>query len=338
MKTISEKLRKQAEALTKKIEEKRRPMMQNPTPKRMREYQSRLHDADNLERCQRALRILAEGHDVSDLPNLLKDLRFTRDIQPLVRKGILGGGYYECIPDPDYRDKSPMATAMQNLIDRKGENPEQTKKRQIGLLEAKVQFNDIPGYFSTPASLADRLADLAQIEEGHSVLEPSAGKGNLVEAILRIGKTVTVDAVEPIHALRDILTAKGVNLVEHRIEELPANRMYDRIVMNPPFENLAYCEHILIAWSHLNPGGRLVAIIPGAGLDGDRRKLRELRDAISEEAITYIEKNLPDAFKQSGARVNTEILVLDKAAIAQEEPAKSWMLTETASDDPQLFT
>jgi hypothetical protein len=59
---IAEKFYKLAIGMTKSIADKRRPMSQNPTPKRMREYRSRLHDADNEERTQKALYKRSSNH------------------------------------------------------------------------------------------------------------------------------------------------------------------------------------------------------------------------------------------------------------------------------------
>ena len=53
---IADRLLALADSMQKEIDHGRRPMTQNPTPKRMREYNSRMHDANNAERTQRALR------------------------------------------------------------------------------------------------------------------------------------------------------------------------------------------------------------------------------------------------------------------------------------------
>jgi hypothetical protein len=56
---LAAKLRKLADALPEKIENLRRPLSQNSTPKRQREYTSRVLDGDNLERGRLALLALA---------------------------------------------------------------------------------------------------------------------------------------------------------------------------------------------------------------------------------------------------------------------------------------
>ena len=43
------------------------------------------------------------------------------------------------------------------------------------------------GYFPTPPALAERMADELDVDQMHTVLEPSAGKGSLVEAAIAAG-------------------------------------------------------------------------------------------------------------------------------------------------------
>ena len=72
---IADRLLALADSMQKEIDHGRRPMTQNPTPKRMREYNSRMHDANNAERTQRAFLALAAGHQAGHLPPILADLR-----------------------------------------------------------------------------------------------------------------------------------------------------------------------------------------------------------------------------------------------------------------------
>ena len=78
-------------------EDKSRPMTQNPTPKRLREYHSRLHDAANLERAARLMSEVADAIEAGTLPSELAGLKTKADYEALVYKGTLGGGYYEVI-------------------------------------------------------------------------------------------------------------------------------------------------------------------------------------------------------------------------------------------------
>lgn len=135
-------------------------------------------------------------------------------------------------------------------------------------LKAGVQVVSAPQLFPTPVDVAERMADLAEIEPGHRVLEPSAGTGALLGAMggrmfghnPERGEVVAVELVGSLASrlaasfpltqvlARDFLTCNG---------DLGK---FDRILMNPPFERGSDIRHILHARHMLAPGGRLVAI------------------------------------------------------------------------------
>ena len=79
---------------------------------------------------------------------------------------------------------------------------------------------------------------------------------------------------------------------------------FDRILMNPPFENGADITHIQHALGMLAPGGRLVAICA----NGPRQRARLLPLA---EASGGSWADLPaGSFKHAGTMVNTALLVI----------------------------
>lgn len=78
--------------------------------------------------------------------------------------------------------------------------------------------------------------------------------------------------------------------------------LFDRVIMNPPFENGSDIKHIRHALSFLKPGGRLVAICAA----GPRQ-----REAFQSEAEEWID--LPaGSFKSQGTDVNTAVVVFQK--------------------------
>lgn len=68
-------------------------------------------------------------------------------------------------------------------------------------------------FFPTPSGIVDDMLDAADIKEGMSVLEPSAGMGHIAESIRDAG--VEPDVVELSGDRRELLEAKGFNVVEH---------------------------------------------------------------------------------------------------------------------------
>jgi protein-L-isoaspartate O-methyltransferase len=170
-------------------------------------------------------------------------------------------------------------------------------------LKAGVQVVSAPQLFPTPPDLARRVVELAGIEAVHRVLEPSAGTGNLLRAIMEhcTCEKVAVEINPKLAALCQSLTPDRVLCADFLALNGSLGE-FDRIVMNPPFENGADIKHIRHALEHLKPGGRLVAICA----NGPRQ-----REAFMDEAEHW--EDLPaGSFKESGTNVNTAIVVLTR--------------------------
>lgn len=110
-------------------------------------------------------------------------------------------------------------------------------------------------FFPTPKLLAARMVELAEAAQGSRVLEPSAGNGNIAEAIRTAG--IEPDVAEISGQLREILVAKGFNIVGWDFMDI--SDRYDVIIQNPPFS--ADIQHVRHAYSLLQDGGRLVSIV-----------------------------------------------------------------------------
>lgn len=176
------------------------------------------------------------------------------------------------------------------------------------VVSAKQQF----GYFPTPAPVVQRVIDLARIERGMRVLEPSAGRGALAFAAVRAGAVVDCVEVQPEHA--NALAAEG----ERNITVMTADFLttdpqstYDRVVMNPPFARQADISHVLHAYKHLRPGGRLVSVM-SAGVASRKTDLTRQFWALLKDVDGWT-VTLPDgAFKESGTGVRTVLAVIPR--------------------------
>lgn len=322
---IAERLRKSADGMDKQIDDKRREMTQNPTPKRMREYRSRLHDSNNMERVQKAMRVLADAHEAGTVPKELAALRSKDDIHRLVYQGLSGsGGYYDVIPSHErYSNKSPEAKKLQEMMDKQETETSEAraakeKASKISQLEADVQFQKLPGYFPTPKAIVSKMLDAADIQPGDKVLEPSAGKGDIADAIREQVPEAKLDTVEQQHRLRQILELKGHNLAGQDFLEHAGQ--YDKIVMNPPFEKGADVDHVRHAFELLKPGGRLVAVMsPHAEFASDK-KSTDFRAWV--DSLDGTSEKLPEgSFKESGTGVGTRLVVIDKPEAPVAEKA-----------------
>lgn len=86
--------------------------------------------------------------------------------------------------------------------------PDRVKELERAMIGRR---NDGLDFFPTPAGVADQMVESAELKEGMSVLEPSAGMGHIADRIRESG--VEPDVVEISGDRRELLEAKGYNLV-----------------------------------------------------------------------------------------------------------------------------
>lgn len=169
-------------------------------------------------------------------------------------------------------------------------------------------------FFATPYREAEKVVDLADIREEHSILEPEAGQGALVEAVLRQCPNAEVDCIELMDTNRMFLDKiEGAYIVGYDFLEydLLIENKYDRIIANPPFSKNQDIEHVYKMYKHLNDGGRLVSIVSTHWTFSKGKKettFAEWLDLRGADIYT-----IPaGAFKESGTTIECKILVIDK--------------------------
>ncbi len=104
------------------------------------------------------------------------------------------------------------------------EQPEEANK--VKELERAMvgRQNDGMDFFPTPSAVADEMIEIADIQPGMNVLEPSAGWGHIAERIREAG--VEPDVVELSGKRRELLEAKGFNLVGGDFLELKPRKFF----------------------------------------------------------------------------------------------------------------
>lgn len=174
-------------------------------------------------------------------------------------------------------------------------------------LAAGVQVVSAPQLFPTPASLAARMVDLAEITPGARVLEPSAGTGRLLRAMPRDCVKVAIEINRELmnstaRALRELDILPDRFIAADFLSLCAADLgSFDRVLMNPPFINGADIKHIEHAAGLLKPGGRLVALCA----NGPRQ-----RAALMPRA-DYWEDLPAGTFGESGTDVRAALLVIN---------------------------
>lgn len=302
---LGDKLRTLADKMQGAIDHKF-GVRQTNTPKRQREAGSARLDGERLLRAQEGLNKLARLHDSGAVPPVLLGVKTKKAAYDLAKSEIVhAGGYYDAgrcqgIPSSD----SPEALAFWELL--KGKSEDEKKADTLRELENKLMFSDIPGFFPTPDPLIDQMLERAGIEEGHTVLEPSAGKGSIAD---RMG--TGIDCCEIRGSLCEILELKGHKVLDNDFMTADIERGYDRIVMNPPFEKMQDVDHVLKAFDCLNEGGRIVSIMSRSPFFNSTKKAFSFRAWFDEVGGEQIDIP-PGAFKESGTGVSSVLVVIDK--------------------------
>jgi hypothetical protein len=117
-------------------------------------------------------------------------------------------------------------------------------------------------FYPTPASIAERAIQEAQILDSHRCLEPSAGQGGLADQMPK-ARTTCVE-LSALHC--QVLKAKGCDVIQADfLEWAPQHtEKYQRVVMNPPFTQGQWQLHLTAAAGLLTTDGRLVAVVPAS--------------------------------------------------------------------------
>lgn len=254
------------------------------TPKRQREDMRRRIDASRLKRVRAAAMRLhgfaADGkeHELAAYKELLSTTALTH----VFTTHIESRGYYHVCDSYEYIDQRPLAQLLRRYVGmedaRAGIN---MRLEELSQLEYEVRFAKIFDFFPTPASVVQEMLRHVDVN-GRSVLEPSAGKGDIADAVREAGGRVT--CVEHNTKLCQILRLKGHNTeCADFLDWSVSSPKFDAIVMNPPFGNRADSRHVMAAYSLLKPGGKLAAIV-SAGTMTDRRYVN-FHDLLKETMI-----------------------------------------------------
>ena len=194
-----------------------------------------------------------------------------------------------------------------------GTDEEAERKKAIKQKEIELANSKIDGFFPTPKNIVEKMLDEADIKKGETVLEPSAGKGNIADEIRTQYPDNALEVAEINDSLAELLKEKGHSVVGD--DFLATNKKYDKIIMNPPFEKLQDIDHVKHAYDMLNPGGRLVAIMSESPFFNSAKKAEAFRTWL--EDVGGVSEKLPEnSFKNSerSTGVNTRMVVIDKGA------------------------
>ena len=170
----------------------------------------------------------------------------------------------------------------------------------------------IKEYYPTPKQLLDKILNGVKWNRVHSVLEPSAGMGDIADYISENSQkhynSLEIDCIEKEPELQKVLTGKGYPVICDDFLSFHTYKVYDLIVMNPPFSEGD--KHLLKALDLMHDmGGDIVCILNAETIKNpysNSRKdlMRKLSDLNAE--IEYMD----GAFENAVRKTNVKIAVI----------------------------
>lgn len=177
-------------------------------------------------------------------------------------------------------------------------------------------FSNNPDFYPTPNEVIEQMM-LGEDYVGKTVLEPSAGSGNIVKWLQRNG-SCNVVACENDPTLRKLLD--GVcPLIGNDFLKLTAEQVshIDFIIMNPPFSDGA--KHIMHAWEIAPSGCTIIALCNSTNVNATcYREYRKLQEVIK---LNGCSEYLGNVFSTSErrAQVDVSLVKLYKQADGENE-------------------
>jgi len=240
-------------------------------------------------------------------------MKITNDVLQVLSAGSATGKQY-FLP-PGQLDRA-MYMSVNKVLEAAGGKWNRSAKAHVFDTDAEDRIDqiiltgevDVPKdefeFFPTPLNVANRVRELAGIHTGMTVLEPSAGRGALIEGI----EGCKIDCVEKMAENAEYLRQhfKAV-VIQADFMEIKPEAKYDAVLMNPPFSKRQDIKHVNHAKHFLKDGGTLVAVMSVGVLFRQDKLTKEFR-----ESVSTIESLPNGAFKESGTMVNTVIVTYKK--------------------------
>ena len=178
-------------------------------------------------------------------------------------------------------------------------------------------------FYPTPSNVAGKLLAGVKWRGVSNVLEPSAGKGDLIDHAKSAKRgyyyhicghdysengKLDVDCIEIDTNLQAILTSKGYRVVHDDFLTFNTRRQYDLYIMNPPFSNGD--QHLLHALELCEHGGQIACILNAETIRNPYTNTRKLLLKKLTEAGATI-KYMENAFARAQRRANVDVALIN---------------------------
>lgn len=175
-------------------------------------------------------------------------------------------------------------------------------------------------FYPTPEELLDKITENIDWKMVKSVLEPSAGKGDIADFVKKKAKKsyydeIDIDCIELDKNLQNILKGKGYHVIHNDFLTFNTYKNYDLIIMNPPFSNGA--AHLIKALDIQKNGGSIICILNAETIKNpytNERKILVNQLNNYNANIVYMK----NGFSNAEHKTNVEIAVI-KVTLPEKE-------------------
>lgn len=187
-------------------------------------------------------------------------------------------------------------------------------------------------FYPTPSFVAGRLLSGVEWDRVNSVLEPSAGRGDLLEYAIKRGENdhrgpyysrtlSNIDCIELDSNLRALLTGKGYRVVHDDFLSFHTRKQYDLILMNPPFSEGDM--HLLHAIDLCRNGGQIACILNAETI---RNPYTSRRKALLKELHRYNAsiRYMENAFDKAVRGANVDIALINVTIPYSHKDTSIW--------------
>jgi hypothetical protein len=318
---IAEKLEELADGMQKTIDQKYNSATskQRPTAKRLRVAESMREDGRKLKQIQNFLYALSncrKNNNIQTFGNL-KNIKTKAQAELIqVTQQMIENGWSDNSLETHYKSNKEAynrlgisslydlkqtiddKVVLMNIHANKNKEIDETE-RKIKKLEIEIIQRKIPGFFPTPTELIAQLFRYANVSDNDLILEPSAGKGDILDYLaFKRNSKENLHAVEINPTLREMLKLKGYNVVANDFLSYNPSFKYDKIIMNPPFEKGLDIDHVNHALTMLKPNGILVSIMGEGTFFRSFNKEKVFREKLDQMGA-FVSPTIKDAFKSA---------------------------------------
>lgn len=163
-------------------------------------------------------------------------------------------------------------------------------------------------FYPTPENLLRDITAGIKWWEIDGILEPEAGKGDIVDFVMGKRSDRTVDCIEINPELQATLKGKGYSVIHDDFLTFEPKYHYDLILMNPPFDKGA--AHLLKALDIQKRGGRIICILNAETIRNPYTNERKVLVRKLEDLKASIEYRT-DEFTSAERTTAVEIAVVD---------------------------